>query len=233
MIRFLPAIAAALLAGCLGLAVKVGEGGTRSLPPPGAELPAKPPAAAPTNAKERAALAEVIERVERENASYRIGPADLIEITVYQEKDLDRKVRVSPEGTISLPLAGPIQVAGLGVTEAERAITERLRKFIISPQVSIFITEYANKQIYVLGEVSKPGSYPLPTEARLSVLEAIVLAGGFTQYAAVDKTRVIRKNRSGPEAILIEISAITKRGDKSKDVLLEPNDVIYIPESVF
>ncbi|MBI3298304.1 MAG: polysaccharide biosynthesis/export family protein [Elusimicrobia bacterium] len=230
MRRLAPAALAALLCGCLSL--QVGDAPRASVPvPEGAELAAKP-APPPTDKKERASLADALERVERERSSYKIGPADLLEITVYQEKDLDRKVRVSPEGTVGMPLAGTISVAGLGVAEAERALTERLRRFIISPQVSIFITEYGNKQVYVLGEVAKPGSYPLPTEARLSVLEAIILAGGFTQYAAVDKTRVIRKGR-GTQAILIDITAITKRGDKSKDVLLEPNDVIYVPESIF
>jgi len=151
----------------------------------------------------------------------------------YQEKDLERKVRVSPDGVITMPLAGSVKVAGLGVVEAEQALTERLKRFLIAPQVSIFIAEYGNKQVYVLGEVAKPGSYPLPTEAGLTVIEAITLAGGFSQYAAPDKTRIIRKKPGGSSNIPIDISAVTKRGDKSKDLQLEPNDVVYVPESVF
>lgn len=233
MRRLLPAAAAAFLAGCMGLAVQVGDphhGGGPDAPLPQAEAPKK---AAAGEAKEQAAIASVLEQVERERATYRIGAADLLEVTIYQEKDLDRKVRVSPDGIITLPLAGAVKVAGLGVADAEKAITERLKKYLISPTVSVFITEYGNKQVYVLGEVSKPGSYPLPTEARLSVIEAITLAGGFTQYAAADRTRVIRKTHGEPKTILIEVSAITKRGDKSKDIPLEPNDVVFVPESFF
>lgn len=240
MRRVLPCLASALLAGCLSF--RLGEahhGGGPEAPLPSAPGPAPltaapPPAPeTPADAKERAALASVLEKVEKERSSYRLGAADLLEVTVYQEKDLDRKVRVSPEGGITLPLIGPVAVAGLGVADAEKAITELYRKYIISPQISVFITEYGNKQVFVLGEVAKPGSYPLPTEARLSVLEAITLAGGFTQYAAADRTRVIRKDRDGSRTIPIEVSAITKRGDKSKDIPLAPNDVVYVPESFF
>lgn len=230
-----PGLAASLLAGCLSF--QLGEGrrsaGLESSLPAVIEKPAKAAPASSADAKEQAALANALEQVEKEKSSYKIGPADLLEITVYQEKDLDRKVRVSPEGSITLPLVGPVSVVGLGVADAEKAITERYRKYIVAPQILIFITEYGNKQVFVLGEVAKPGSYPLPTEARLSVLEVITLAGGFSQYAAVDRTRVIRKSRAGSRSIPVDVSAIMKGGDKSKDIALEPNDVVYVPESFF
>lgn len=209
----------------MGLSMQVGDPRPPSAPVPGETVPAA--------AKEEAVLATVLETVERDRSAYRIGPADLLEVSVYQEKDLERKVRVSPDGIITMPLAGSVKVAGLGVVEAEQAVTERLKRFLIAPQVSIFIAEYGNKQVYVLGEVAKPGSYPLPTEAGLTVIEAITLAGGFSQYAAPDRTRIIRKKPGGSSNIPIDISGVTKRGDKSKDLALEPNDVVYVPESVF
>lgn len=232
--RRLTPLAALLLSGCMGLSLQVGDAGSDASPGPGDASAAPTPAPkAGSPAKEDAALASVLEAVEKDRSSYRIGPADLLEVSVYQEKDLERKVRVSPDGVITMPLAGSVKVAGLGVVEAEQALTDRLKRFLISPQVSIFIAEYGNKQVYVLGEVAKPGSYPLPTEAGLTVIEAITLAGGFSQYAAPDKTRIIRKKPGGSSNIPIDISAVTKRGDKSKDLQLEPNDVVYVPESVF
>ncbi|TPW20031.1 MAG: polysaccharide export outer membrane protein [Elusimicrobia bacterium] len=234
--RRLAHLPALLLAGCVSLQVGTPRPGG-GLPLGAADGPAgvPDPAAkkAPDKAKEEAALASVLDAVERDRSTYRISPADLLEVSVYQEKDLDRKVRVSPDGVITMPLAGTVKVAGLGVVEAEKAVTDRLKRFFIAPQVSIFIAEYGNKQIYVLGEVSKPGSYPLPTEAGLTVIEAITLAGGFSQYAAPDRTRIIRKSGGTSANIPIDISAVTKRGDKSKDLQLEPNDVVYVPESVF
>jgi polysaccharide export outer membrane protein len=218
----------------MGLSLQVGDAAPGGGPAPaGAPAAAGPAPKGAAPAKEDAVLATVLEAVEKDRSSYRIGPADLLEVSVYQEKDLERKVRVSPDGVITMPLAGSVKVAGLGVVEAEQALTERLKRFLIAPQVSIFIAEYGNKQVYVLGEVAKPGSYALPTEAGLTVIEAITLAGGFSQYAAPDKTRIIRKKPGGSSNIPIDISAVTKRGDKSKDLQLEPNDVVYVPESVF
>lgn len=233
--RALLAAACACLCGCLSLQV-----GDR---PPGGDIPlsAEPPpaaAAAPARPKvpaaEEAAIESALKVVERDRAAYKIGPSDLLEISVYQEKDLDKKVRVSPDGVVTMPLAGAVKVAGLGVAEAEAAVTEKLRRFVINPQVSVFVVEYGNKQVYVLGEVSKPGSYALPTESGLTVIEAITLAGGFGQFAAQDRTKVIRKAKGGPsQSIPVDVSAITKRGDKSKDLQLEPNDVVFVPESIF
>ncbi len=225
-----------LLAGCGGVAFQVGDPALKetSQEEKKAALPKLKKAPPPKlENKEAEALQNALRLIEKQKHSYRIGSADLLRITVYQEEDLGRKVRVSPEGIITFPLIGRMSVLGLSVAGAEEAMTKRLKKFLINPQVSIFIEDYGNKTIYVLGEVKKPGSYPLPTEAPLTVLEAITLAGGFTEYAKVDRTRIIRKGKKGKQTIDIEISAIMKRGDKSKDLQLKPNDVVYIPESFF
>ncbi len=185
-----------------------------------------------TKLAEEAALASALENVKR-GTDYRISPADLLEVTVYQQLELNRQVRVSQNGSITFPLVGAVQVGGRSVADAEQLLADRLREYLVSPQVTVFIKEYGNKKVYVLGEVSKPGSYDLPTEAHLTVLEAISLAGGFTQIAAADRTRIIRTSAGKSENFTIEISAITKRGEKSKDLPLLPNDVIYVPQSFF
>lgn len=202
-----------------------------SLAPAGKEASA--PAVSATASKEEAAIQAALAQAQTVAATYKICPADLLEISVYQEKDLERKVRVGPDGLVTLPLAGSVKVGGLSVPQAEQAILNQLRRYVINPQVSVFIKEYGNKLIYVLGEVQKPGSYALPTEASLSVLEAVTLAGGFTQYSAGDRTRVIRKNAGKTETITIPLTSITKGGDKSRDIPLEPNDVVYVPETIF
>lgn len=215
-------------AGCGGISFNVGGGGDpvarRSTPAP----------TSPRPDKEEAAIRNALQFVESQEISYQISPAELLEITVYQEPDLNRQVRVSPEGTITLPLAGMVKVGGLSVADAEQAVRDKLKRFVINPQVSVFIKEYGNKQVYVLGQVKNPGAYPLPTEAPLTVIEAITLAGGFTEYAAMDRTRVIRKGSGGvSQAFMIKVSAIMKHGDKSKDIELKTNDVIFVPESFF
>lgn len=236
MKRIPAALLALLLAGCGGVAFQVGDPDLKTAPQTQDKQASRPkPKKTPPKLqnKEADALQTALRYIEDQKHSYRIGGADLLQITVYQEDDLGRKVRVSPEGIITFPLIGRVSVLGLSVAGAEEAMTKRLKRFLINPQVSIFIEDYGNKTIYVLGEVKKPGSYPLPTEAPLTVLEAITLAGGFTEYASIDRTRIIRKGDRGKQTIDIEISAIMKKGDKSKDLTLKPNDVVYIPESFF
>jgi len=245
-----PLLLAAILSGCAGVSFQVGDpskGLNEEFPVAQAAAAKKKPEALPGAAREtpktptpdemrnreRSALDNVLQFVQTQEYGYKIGAADLLEITVYQEPELTRKVRVSPEGIITFPLVGRARFGGLSVAEAEEALTEKLKRFVIDPQVSVFITEYGNKKVYVLGEVKNPGSYALPTEAPLTVIEAITLAGGFTQYAAKDRTRIIRKSKTESTTLPIDISAIMKGGDKSKDIKLRPNDVVYIPESFF
>jgi len=165
--------------------------------------------------------------------NYKIQPGDLLEITVFKETDMNRTVRISGNGTITFPLAGNIKLANLSVTEAEALLAQKLSEYLVKPQVTAFIKEYGNKQIYVLGEVKKPGSITLPAERRLTVLEAITMAGGFTDLAAPDRTKVLRNSNGQNQSIQVEISRITKLGDKSADIFLEPNDTVFIPQSFF
>lgn len=183
---------------------------------------------------EEAALASVLKNVNKSKTDYKINSADLLEITVYREEDLTRTARISQNGTISFPLVGIIHLGGKSTTEAGQALAKKLGEYLVNPQVTIFVKEYGNKQIYVLGEVKNPGSFELPTETQLTVLEAISKAGGFSPIAAKDRTKVIRTNDDGKnESLIIDVSAITTKGEKHKDIALKPNDVIYIPQSFF
>ncbi len=217
--------------GCGGISFTIPPAPGDGAPVPLA-APGRMPAPRPVK-DEAGAIQAALQKAQNAAVAYRISPADLLEITVYQEKDMDRKVRVGPDGMIGFPLVGSVKVGGLLVAEAEQAVVDALKRFIVSPQVSILIQGYGSRTIYILGEVMKPGSYPLPAEATLSVLEAITLAGGFTQYADRDATRIIRKAGAAERKIVVNISAITKKGDKSQDIPLEANDVVYIPEGFF
>lgn len=186
---------------------------------------------------EQAALSSLLKSVQtpkKTKDNYRIGPSDLIEVTVFREPELDRSLRVNQDGEISLPLIGTVKVGGMSVIEAENSLKAKLGEFIKQPQVTIFVKEYSAKQVYILGEVKAPGAFPLPTEAGLTVLEAISLAGGFTPVAAQDRTRVIRTDSDGkPQNFIIAVSAIIKNGEKDKDMPLVSSDVVFVPQSFF
>lgn len=235
------AAALALASSCGGLRV------TEGAPPEPSAPAAAPSASAPAAAdpsltpeqqkaaseKEASEISAALQQVVKAKTDYRISSADLIAVTVYQDAEMSRKSRVNANGTISLPLIGAIKVGGMTLLEAQGAIESKLGKFLVSPQVSLFIEEYGNKTIYVMGEVQKPGSYPIPTESRMTVLEAISTAGGFTPIAAQDRARVLRNVNGQSVTYTINTKEITSEGQKEKDMVLEPNDVIYVPQSFF
>ena len=206
-----------------------------------AEAAAPPEAASQATAEQRqaaiaqeaAAIAAAMQQVVRSKTDYKISSADLIGVTVYQDLEMNRKVRVNANGSISMPLIGAVKIGGMTLIEAQNSIENKLAKFLVSPQVSLFIEEYGNKTVFVMGEVQRPGSYPIPTESRLTVLEAISTAGGFTPIAGQDRTRVLRNVNGVSVSYTIEVKAITQQGQKEKDMVLEPNDVIYVPQSFF
>ncbi len=184
-------------------------------------------------AKEAEAIAAAMHAVARSKTDYRVAPADLIAVTVYQDPDMSRKARVNADGTISLPLVGAVKIGGMTLVEAQAAVEKRLATYVVSPQVSLFIEEYGNKTVFVMGEVQKPGSYPIPTESRMTLLEAISTAGGFTPIAAQDRTRVLRNVNGVSVTFNINVREITQDGQKEKDMVLEPNDMVFVPQSFF
>lgn len=185
-----------------------------------------------SRAEDDPALRQVLASLEARKQEMRISPQDLIEISVYRETDLRKETRVGADGKISFPLAGEVVVAGLTPLEAERRMSEKLSVHLVDPQVSIQVKEYRAREVFVLGEVVKPGSYEIPPDRPLTVVEAIALSGGLTKYASGNRTRVVRRNGEVFESLVIPVNKITA-GDKSKDVGLRPGDVVYVPETIF
>ena len=169
----------------------------------------------------------------KESSDYLLQPGDLLELKVYQENDMDRTLRISTKGTIAFPLIGNINIAGLNVNQAENSIEEKLKAYLKNPSVSLLIKEYANKTLYVLGQVKKPSSIPIPPEKTMTLLEAITSAGGFTDIAAVSKVKILRMEEGKQHSIEVDVSQITKEGNKQFDIPLKPGDVIFVPQSLF
>ncbi|MDD5428456.1 MAG: polysaccharide export protein [Candidatus Omnitrophica bacterium] len=161
---------------------------------------------------------------------YYISEGDLLDINVYDEPDLTKTVRVSHEGTISYPLIGTVSVSGLTAEKLEVKIRDLLEKdYLVNPQVIVLIREYS--KVYVMGQVRRPGAYEL--KAGMTAVEAIALAGGLTDIASPNGTKVIRKKDGKERVFNVPVSSILKGGDASKDVVLERNDTIAVPESLF
>jgi polysaccharide export outer membrane protein len=165
-----------------------------------------------------------------EDNEYTISTHNLLDISVYDEKELSVTVRVAPDGAITYPFVGHIQVAGLTAKELEDKLTDILgRDYLVNPQVRVFIKEYS--KVYVIGPVKTPGAYEL--RSGLTAVGVIAMAGGLTDIARGNGTRVIRKRGGTTETIPVPVDDILERGDKSQDVVLQPDDTVSVPESAF
>ena len=156
---------------------------------------------------------------------YRLGPEDLVEVFVWKEPDLTTTVAVRPDGRISLPLTNELQASGQTVTELQGEITKRLARFIANPIVNVMVKEVKSPKISVLGEVKKPDVYKMLQ--KLSVLDAIALAGGFTEFAKPEKVVVIRNGSGAVQRIPVNVKKLLKAG-RGEVFPLQPSDVVYV-----
>ena len=163
-------------------------------------------------------------------SSSTLGSGDLLEVRVYQEADLSGAFRVSPEGIIDYPLCGKVSVLNMTSSKAADAITTCLKNgFLKNPQVSVLVREYTSKKVFVLGEISKPGTFPY--EENMSVIQAITLAGGFTKLAAKNGTSVTRLVSGQETRVRVPVADIEQ--GREKNFALQPGDIIFVPESFF
>jgi len=160
---------------------------------------------------------------------YRIGPEDVLEIMVWKNADLSRTVTVRPDGRVSLPLIGDIQASGLSTEELKGVITQRMKDYIATPEVSVLVTTINSYFYYILGEVAKPGKYPL--KGRITVLQSISLAGGFTPFASKNGIAVFRKDHETltESKYKIRYDDIISSEDPQKNLVIQSGDTIVIP----
>lgn len=172
-------------------------------------------------------------RLFAEEKAYRVGPENLLQIDVHYGKDgiISQKVRVSSKSRINFPLVGEIDVANLTVSEFEKKLYDLLeRDYLVNPQVSVVIEEYST--VSVIGEVKKPGSYPI--KGKLTAVEAVSLAEGFTKIASPNKAKIIRTNPDGTKTeIPVRLNDIMKGGRQKSNIDLLGGDVLVVPESLF
>lgn len=159
-------------------------------------------------------------------SEFRLGPDDVIEVTVYQDKDLGGVVPVRPDGKISVALIGELPASGKTARELEKEIAARYSKFVAEPNVTVVVKEVNSPKVSILGEVKNPNVYKITDRA--TILDVIALAGGTTEYAKKDSIRVIRANASGEQQTTkIKLDDYFK-GKKSEPFYVLPGDKIYV-----
>lgn len=161
---------------------------------------------------------------------------DLLDIAVYHEADLKLDVRIPESGAFSYPLIGSVQAAGLTPTLLEASIRERLAKdYLVNPQVSVTVREFAPRQVFILGGVAKPNGYALPPSERITLLQLISVAGGITDKAYKEYVQIVRSGPKGEREVvqisLVEVEQAIAAGKGEADLELQPNDLVMIPSA--
>ncbi len=159
---------------------------------------------------------------------YTLGEDDTLNITVWQNPDLTQEVIVRPDGRISFPLVGDIWAVGKTITQLDEELTGKLKEYIRYPEVSISIKKLGGKKIMVLGEVFSPGVYTVTGKKR--VVEAIAMAGGFNSNAVVNSVIVIQGGLLKPKGIRLNLNRALLKGDFRHNILLNPDDIIFVPK---
>ncbi len=158
---------------------------------------------------------------------YVIGPQDVLDISVWKEPEVSRRVPVRPDGMISLPLLNDLQAAGLTPMQLAAAITERLKKYLADPRATVIVTEINSQRIYILGEVNRAGAYPLLPN--MTVLQALSSAGGFSQFADLKNIHVLRYENGRQIKLPFNYKETVKGRRGEQNVPLRPGDTIVVP----
>jgi polysaccharide biosynthesis/export protein len=162
-----------------------------------------------------------------QDPNYVIGPQDVLDISVWKESELTRVVPVRPDGKISMPLLNDVRAAGLTPNQLAAQITASLKRFVTDPQVTVIVTQINSQRVYILGEVSRTGAYPLLPG--MTILQALSSAGGFTPFANRKKIYMFRVENGKQVKYPFDYKAVIDGKRTEEDVVLKAGDTIVVP----
>lgn len=157
-----------------------------------------------------------------------LGPGDVVEVRVYEEKDLTGLYRLGPDGGFTFPLVGAVDATGKTPNALAAVLTERLKDgYLRNPQVSVFVKEFHSKKIFVLGEVARPGTFTY--DDQMTIVQAVTLAGGLKTLAAGNRLRLTRVVGGQEQQYEVPFEDISS--GRAPNVSLQPCDIVFVPES--
>lgn len=159
--------------------------------------------------------------------AYRLKDGDSVEVSVWGEENLRKELKVLPDGSITFPLVGRIDVEGLTTAEIAQKITDGLNDYLESPVVTVVINGIDGNRVYILGNVVKPG--PIVLDSPMNVLQALSLAGGLAKFADEDGIQVLRPTANGVKPLSVHYGDLIKAKDLSSNISLEAGDTILVP----
>ena len=158
---------------------------------------------------------------------YLIGPGDVLEISVWNEPDLTKKLVVPPDGVISFPLIDPIKVTDLTITALKKVVTKRLSEYVPDATVTVLLIEINSLKAYVIGKVKNPGEYPISLET--NVLQILAKAGGLTPFASDGNIKILRKKNNKVTNIPFDYGEVEKGKNLEQNIALQIGDVVLVP----
>ncbi len=175
----------------------------------------------------RAVGADDAAQASADDAGYVVQPGDVLEVTVWKEKELQGEVLVRPDGGLSFALAGDVEAGGHTVEEIRAVLASRLAKYIPDPVITVAVKAATGSRIFVVGKVNRPGDFSLSRP--IDVMQALSLAGGTTAYADVNGIRILRREGSGQVVFHFRYDEV-RRGDKlAQNILLHSGDTVVVP----
>jgi polysaccharide export outer membrane protein len=162
-----------------------------------------------------------------DDPEYVIGADDQLDISVWKEPEITRRVPVRTDGKISIPLLNDVQAAGLTPMQLQAQITEKLKKFLTEPQVTVTVMATNSRRVYILGEVGRPG--PIALMAKMTVLQAITTAGGLGQFANGSKIRILRMEGGKQLVFAFNYKDVLAGKNPDQNIILKPGDSIVVP----
>jgi polysaccharide export outer membrane protein len=169
-----------------------------------------------------------------QSTDYEIGPGDMLEIFVWDHVDLSTKVQVRPDGKISTPLVEDLFAAGSTPTQLAREIEEILKEYVRSPVVTVIMQEFvgeSSQQIRVVGQAATPMA--LQYKQGMTILDVMIQVGGLSEFAAGNKSKVVRRTTDGEVEIRVRLDDLLNNGDIKQNIEMKPGDVLVIPQSLF
>lgn len=158
---------------------------------------------------------------------YLLSPEDILEVSVWRDENLTKQVVVRPDGAFSFPLVGEVQATGKTVEDLRLELTERLRKYMPDPVVSVSVLKVTGYKIYVIGKVNKPGEFV--TGRFVDVLQALAMAGGVTPFAAENDIRILRRVQGKEYVRNFRYAEVRKGRNLEQNIMLRSGDTVVVP----
>lgn len=158
---------------------------------------------------------------------YQLGPGDVLEISVWDDENLHREVKVRPDGKISFPLLGDVQAAGRSVSELKQEMESRMQEYVPDAPITVILMELGHPRIYVVGKVEQPG--PFMMDSKLSVIQALAMAGGLTKFAKKGDILILRGQGEEQEVLRFDYGDLEQGRNLEQNVQLQPGDTVVVP----